>query len=87
MPSPRSSAASIRVRAFRATLETLYAGVLAPILLRDPAPLETLTILPPPLLRISGTNALAVLQAPKVLVSSASRTTSRSAESGLCQVS
>jgi hypothetical protein len=52
-----------------------------------PPPEETFTSRPCGLSRSSGANAIAIRQAPSVLVSSASRTTSRSAVSTLSHVS
>jgi len=54
---------------------------------KAPAPEDTLTSRPWPLAASSGANAIATRHAPKVFVSSASRTTSRSAVSTLSHVS
>ena len=67
--SDRSSAARIRVSAFSAAFETLYAGVPAPMSDSDPLPLDTLTIRGCGLWRRSGRNASAVRQAPNRFVS------------------
>jgi hypothetical protein len=52
-----------------------------------PPPDDTFTSRPCPLPERSGANAIATRHAPKVFVSSASRTTSRSAVRTLSQVS
>lgn len=46
MPLPATSAASVRVSAFSAALETRYAGLPSPIWCSCPRPLEMLTTRP-----------------------------------------
>jgi hypothetical protein len=75
------------VSALRAAFESEYAGAPSRIPVSDPPPDDTFTSRPCPLSRSSGANAIAIRHAPSVFVSSASRTTSRSAVSTLCQVS
>jgi hypothetical protein len=75
------------VTASRPAFETEYAGAPSRIPVSCPAPDETFTIRPCGLARSSGANATASRHAPSVFVSSASRTTPRSAFSTPCHVS
>jgi hypothetical protein len=75
------------VSALRAAFEIEYAGARSRIPLSAPAPDETFTSRPCGLCWSSGANAIATRHAPSVFVSSASRTTSRSAVSTLSHVS
>jgi len=75
------------VSALRAAFEIEYAGAPSPIPVSWPLPEDTFTSRPCGLSLRSGANAIATRHAPSVLVSSASRTRSRSAVSTLCHVS
>jgi hypothetical protein len=75
------------VTALRPAFETEYAGAPSRIPVSCPPPEDTFTIRPWGLALSSGANAIASRHGPSVFVSSASRTTPRSAVSVRCQVS
>jgi hypothetical protein len=77
----------MRVNAFRATLETVYAGVPAPMCASDAASLDTFTIRPCSLRRSNGKNSCTISHGPYTFVSAASLTTARSAVTARCHVS
>ena len=85
--SARSSAASIWVSALSAVFDTVYAGVPPPMHGQRPGLAGDVHHPAMPPARNSGSNANVTRQAPSRFVSSASRTTSRSAFSARCQVS
>jgi hypothetical protein len=71
---PRSSPASVRVKAFSAALVTCYAGGPAPMFVSDPDSEETLTIRPVRLFRMRGRNAWQTRHGPNKFVVIASIT-------------